>query len=658
MTNDFRYRPDIDGLRAVAVLLVLVFHAGLGLEGGFIGVDVFFVISGFLITGLIFKGQANGTFRLADFWERRIRRIIPAASAMVAATMAAGYWLLLPDDYSDLGSSAIMQQLMVANFYFWRNTGYFDGPADVKPLLHTWSLSVEEQFYLGYPFALAALKNASFTTKGRLLATACAASLAISIWGSYNSPSASFYLLPTRAWELLFGGLICFAPTGKTFRQESHEVSAVLGLAGILLAAVLFNARTPFPGFAAMFPCASAALLIYANSHHMTAVGRLLTVRPMVFVGLLSYSLYLWHWPILAFLRYWRGRHLGAVEGVLALAGSFIFAYLSWRFVEAPFRQKRGESRTARVYAAALTSLVLLVGSGLLLVRLDGIPSRFPAAVMSALAKDNGRRVEARAADVIREKGLPLFGTDTGRVDLLLWGDSHAEMIAGMAEELARKYSLCVAIAVDPANIPLLGIAGKQKQVDWNLAVIDFAKRNRVRNILLVARWENVLGWQSTSDLKRRSFKELGRPEQGTKTLRAGLQASVEAWKSVPAKVQLMLQVPFQEGAEPNKRIALASWLGLPPPEGVPLEIHRRRQAFVNEAIEQQSFSDVTILDPTPLCFSRSGLSRICDEQGRSLYKDDDHLSPLGVDTLLRSILDPVFAGIAEAAVNYPEVSR
>ena len=209
---DFKYRPDVDGLRAVAVTLVLLFHAGLGFSGGFIGVDVFFVISGFLITGLILKEQESGKFSLANFWVRRIRRIIPAATVVVVAVLVAGFFILLPRDYEDLGKSAIAQQLMLSNVYFWRNTGYFDGPADLKALLHTWSLAVEEQFYLGYPFLMMLLHRFGRKVTVGALTFLGVGSLIVSVYGVEHHPSATFFLLPTRAWELLIGGLICFLP--------------------------------------------------------------------------------------------------------------------------------------------------------------------------------------------------------------------------------------------------------------------------------------------------------------------------------------------------------------------------------------------------------------------------------------------------------------
>ena len=233
---ELKYRPDVDGLRAVAVMLVLLYHGGLGFSGGYVGVYVFFVISGFLITGLILKEQKAGTFSLRGFWARRIRRIIPAAATMALVTLAAGYFLLFPSDYEELGRSAVAQQLLVSNIFFWRHTGYFAGASELKPLLHTWSLAVEEQFYLGYPFLLLLLARFKRRMAFGVLVGLALASLAVAEYGVWNHPSPTFFFLPTRAWELLLGALICFLPEPVRVRPRLLAAATLLSLGAILAA--------------------------------------------------------------------------------------------------------------------------------------------------------------------------------------------------------------------------------------------------------------------------------------------------------------------------------------------------------------------------------------------------------------------------------------
>ena len=341
--RDFRYRPEIDGLRAIAVMAVVLFHAGLGVSGGFIGVDVFFVISGFLITSLIIKDLEAGKFTLANFWERRARRIIPAAVVLVFVVLAAGWFLLLPSDYAALGKSAAWHAAFAANIYFWRNTNYFASAAEEQPLLHTWSLAVEEQFYLIVPLLLLALfRFPYFRSRGLLLALfliGFAFSLALSIVVVPRMPAVAFYLLPTRAWELLAGSIIAILPAASLSRIW-REILCGIALITIVVPCFIYTKETPFPGLAALPPCLGTALFIWASGPASTSIQNstfniqnLLAARPVVFIGLISYSLYLWHWPLFAFSTYWALDPLSLPYRLCLVAASFVLAILSWRFV-------------------------------------------------------------------------------------------------------------------------------------------------------------------------------------------------------------------------------------------------------------------------------------------------------------------------------------
>ena len=268
LISNFRYRPEIDGLRAIAVLAVVLYHAGLGVAGGYIWVDVFFVVSGFLITSLILKDLQEGKFTLAHFWERRARRIIPAAVVIILATLIAGWFLLLPSDYAKLGKSAAWQAVFGANFHFWRATNYFAGPAEEQPLLHTWSLAVEEQFYLFFPLILFSMfRFRLFRRRGALLAlfaVGFVTSLAVGIYAVPRMPAAAFYLLPTRAWELLCGAIVAILPA-SALRRPLREAFCWAALAAILAPCFLYTKQTPFPGHAALPPCFGTALFIWAS---------------------------------------------------------------------------------------------------------------------------------------------------------------------------------------------------------------------------------------------------------------------------------------------------------------------------------------------------------------------------------------------------------
>lgn len=335
------YRPDIDGLRAIAVVGVVLFHAGLEVPGGYIGVDVFFVISGFLITGLIVKDLNNQSFSLLDFWERRARRILPALAVVTAATLIAGWYILMPSDYKRLGSSVIALAALASNIQFYRSTGYFAPASKEMPLLHTWSLSLEEQFYLLVPLLLMLLfylRKPSWFQMALIVVSI--GSLIMATIGIRYAPSATFYLLPFRAWELALGSLLAITQPLK--QQKTRSTLAWIGLGGILVPYALYSARTPFPGLTAIPPVVGAALLIWTGmpGASPTIPNQMLGARPLVWIGLLSYSLYLWHWPLFAYYRYLFSSEPPLAPALLIVSISLVLAWLSLHYIEHPFRSK------------------------------------------------------------------------------------------------------------------------------------------------------------------------------------------------------------------------------------------------------------------------------------------------------------------------------
>src|SRR6056297_20083 len=388
------YRADIDGLRALAVLPVLAFHAGLApFSGGFVGVDVFFVISGYLIAGLILPRIRAGRFSLLEFYERRARRLLPALFVVMAVSGALAAALFLPAELREFGQSAVAATLFASNVLFSRETGYFETEAALKPLLHTWSLGVEEQFYLLFPLLLMALaaRRAGRVALVPVLAALALASLALAAWAVPRAPAFAFYLLPTRLWELMLGALLAVAPLPALRRRAVREAAAAAGLAAILWAMLRYSEATPFPGPAALLPCLGAALVIHAGASGPTAVSRALSLGPVVFVGLISYALYLWHWPVLVFAEYAAVRELTTVETGAALALSGVLAALTWRFVERPFRRPAGPiGRPARGAGAAGPGVAGpgVAGPGVAAPGVAGPGVAGPGVVRDALAED------------------------------------------------------------------------------------------------------------------------------------------------------------------------------------------------------------------------------------------------------------------------------
>jgi peptidoglycan/LPS O-acetylase OafA/YrhL len=355
-----KYRPEIDGLRALAVLPVIFFHAGIELfGGGFVGVDVFFVISGFLITSIIKTEIDEDRFSFVNFYERRIRRIIPALTFVFAVTSFAAYIFLLPLDLIEYSESLIFANLFTSNILFWRQSGYFDTAAELKPLLHTWSLSVEEQFYLLFPFLLLMIKNLSVKRRLLILFLLCCTSFALCLLILEHKPSAAYYLLPTRGWEILIGSIAAYIFREQNGRLIILNAVSIIGMALIISSIFLIDKHTPFPGVSALMPTVGAVfVLLYAQDG--TYVQRLLSSRLIVGVGLISYSLYLWHLPVIVFSRYYIGVKWDAWTIIFVLLSIFSISVFSWKFIEMPFRRSRIINRNQVFLFFSVTSLLFI----------------------------------------------------------------------------------------------------------------------------------------------------------------------------------------------------------------------------------------------------------------------------------------------------------
>ena len=358
------YRSEIDGLRAVAVLPVVLFHAGFSVfSGGYVGVDVFFVISGYLITTIIVAELNEGQFSLLKFYERRARRILPALFFVLLVTFPFAWTWLQAGLFRDYSQSLWSVSAFISNVIFWMQSNYFGPGAETKPLLHTWSLAVEEQYYVLFPLAMIALWALLKLRVLWVLVLGTVASFLVCLWGAQNSPTANFYLAPFRAWELLVGSLCAVWMFRKP--QGSNEALGLLGLALILYAIFAFDGETPFPSAYTLAPVLGTALIILFGQR-ATLVGRLLSLRGFVGIGLVSYSMYLWHQPLFVFARI-RNVFEPPVWVMMSLAlASLILAYISWRFVELPFRKggRWGQSRQSTIFALSLVGLLGFAGLG------------------------------------------------------------------------------------------------------------------------------------------------------------------------------------------------------------------------------------------------------------------------------------------------------
>jgi peptidoglycan/LPS O-acetylase OafA/YrhL len=359
-----KYRREIDGLRAVAVIPVILFHAGFAtFSGGFVGVDVFFVISGYLITSVIVEEMEKGSFKLLNFYERRARRILPALFFVMLCTLPFAWSWMLPQDFKSFSQSLIAVPLFASNFLFWITSGYFDTASEVKPLLHTWSLAVEEQYYVLFPLFLIITWKMGKKWIISLLIIAAVASVLTAEWGSKNHPAFTFYLLPTRAFEILIGSLISL----YFFRKETtvcisapiSQSASLIGIALILYAVFEFDSKTPSPSLYTLIPTIGAGLILI-GANHKNLVGKILGSQIFVSLGLLSYSAYLWHQPILALLNYKSVDKLSFELLLIVMIAILILSYFSWHYVEKPFRSKERINKLKVLYFMLIGSLLFI----------------------------------------------------------------------------------------------------------------------------------------------------------------------------------------------------------------------------------------------------------------------------------------------------------
>ena len=447
------YRPEVDGLRAIAILSVILFHAGVyGVSGGYVGVDIFFVISGYLITAIIAKEVSTGEFSIVNFWERRVRRILPALFFVLALTVLSAWFILLPVELDDFFDSLIAVSLSISNMFFWKTSGYFDTASELKPLLHTWSLAVEEQFYLGFPALLLLIWRFGRAAILWVVVAIATVSLLLAQIGSTSHPDATFYLIPTRAWELMIGALVALHRVTTTPRTPHRLISGGGSLLGMLLmfVAILgFDANIPFPSVYGLIPTVGAALVIlYANPHNL--VGKLLANRLCVGIGLLSYSAYLWHQPLFTFAR-----HLSVSEtSVLLLVGqgfvSFVLAYFSWRYIEGPFREKGRFSRK-QVFSFGGVGTALFIAIGVVGSQADGAPWRFEGTERTLIRFASADYTEDLYNEGYRmtrcflepEQAGDAFAQEClARGAPLLWGDSHgAALSSGFAHSNLTQFT-------------------------------------------------------------------------------------------------------------------------------------------------------------------------------------------------------------------------
>ncbi|MDA7563268.1 acyltransferase [Gammaproteobacteria bacterium] len=430
-----KYRPEIDGLRALAVMPVILFHASFEwFSGGFVGVDVFFVISGYLITLIIIEELNSQSFSITGFYERRARRILPALFTMLTATTIFSYFILFPSDLEEYAKSLISVIFFVSNIFFWRSSDYFATEAELTPLLHTWSLAVEEQFYLLFPIFLVFVWRFGRDKAFWIIVCMTAISLLLSEWGWRNTWVANFYLAPSRAWELLAGSIAAFIVSSKGVQQ--NNILSLLGLSAIIFSIFFYDKSTPFPSAFTLVPVLGTVFLVlYADKG--TLVGKLLSIKAFVSIGLISYSAYLWHQPILALYRRVHGVELNFLTSSALILLTLFLSTLTWKFIETPFRNKKKKSKNFILISSVLSASLIVAFSSILLFT-DGGSYRYDLShkpIPWSEVKCHGAKRIAKYENPLSECLGDMANEASG--DIYLLGDSHAAQLTFTFQSIA-----------------------------------------------------------------------------------------------------------------------------------------------------------------------------------------------------------------------------
>ncbi len=628
-----QYRDEIDGLRAIAISSVILFHSGASLfSGGYVGVDIFFVISGYLITKIIADEMMEGRFTFVAFYARRARRILPALFFMAAVVSAVCLFVFLPPDLYKYGKTLVFTIVFGANFRLSAERGYFDEDTRENPLLHMWSLSVEEQFYLVWPVLLLLIVRTQRRI-GPVVLALFAVSFAISAAFVHWMPRSAFYHLPSRGWELLTGAALALGLVPGFPSKRLAEIACWAGLALMALSVLLFDSATPFPGFAAMLPTFGCALAIHATTHRRPAAARLLSAKPVVFLGKISYSLYLWHWPLIAIPSYLLMRELTGREALAAIALSIAIAAFSWRFVERPFRKATPRlapapggafQRRRSVLAAmignprvlqAVAAASVLIACGSYFQMSAGASWRLSPQALVIAAQKRAFQLETFCGEFKKSKtdfyecswGKP----SSGETPVILWGDSHADHYLPAIVEVFSSGKFLMTPSCPPVALP--GRSPRFAQAirhcaENNSKALQAILAERPGVVVLAGVWSRITDAPELAAFVKDMTEQLTR--QGSKVLILGQVPGYSAHSLRCEGIRLYLGLPYKDCG-------------------------RTERAKVEQSLEATAAALAAAQNRNVRYYSPTGV--FCDEThcyassaGRWLYADGHHLNSEG----------------------------
>jgi peptidoglycan/LPS O-acetylase OafA/YrhL len=647
-----KYRPDIDGLRAVAVLLVLIFHAGFSIfPGGYVGVDIFFVISGYLITGILLNDIEEKQFKFTTFYKRRIRRLMPALFGMLLITTIIASIILLPSDFSSYGKSLISVVLSLSNIYFWReNGGYFEGNVEEVPLLHTWSLSVEEQFYLLWPLMMLIfsrhLKHSAFLL---FLLFVIICSVVLSQWVSEVTFAAAYYLLPTRIFELLIGAILVLS-----FHRLPNlsilylNLLAFIGLVCILSASLILNSESSFPGYNALLPTIGTALLLYTGAKGSTWINQCLSFGPLVWIGLISYSLYLWHWPLIVFIRY-TGFELTIEVSIIIVVLSILLGWISWKYIETPFRVGKTNDFKHVFSKIYLVPSAVIIIMGLIFYVQNGLPQRFDSGLIKMEAALNTKPGELRAgchspsrlSEAKPSENCWFGDLNNKSTTALLVGDSHGNHFTGFIDELTKVSGIAVKDYTLDECLPIFGLKWghnphySQLCESRNDLIKEHIKESKFGYIILSGYWPSYEGYHYIFD----DNKKIIAPENYQSLLSSKFNETLQAITE-QGSIPVIIKDSSPNGSD-SPACAIKKRLYN---EGLECNIDKKkvdhRDEMINSLFSQLklNFPELIVIDPKEaMCDQEICYSSLDDIP---LFIDQNHLNDEGSRIIGRRYLE------------------
>jgi peptidoglycan/LPS O-acetylase OafA/YrhL len=642
------YRPDIDGLRAIAVLVVVFFHYNVPyFTGGFVGVDVFFVISGYLISSIIFKDLANNTFSFLAFYERRIRRIFPALFVMLCISTMTAFILYDYETLLTFGQSLFTTVFFGSNFYFSKNAGYFAISPQQITLLHTWSLSLEEQFYLVFPIFVYFICKYQASKINYYIVTGFALSLSLClILSEQKYLRFAFYMLPTRAWEFLFGTLLALRFFPSLSNKKIFHLFSIIGFGLILIAVFMLSSTTTYPSYYTLLPVLGTAFIIYSGKNfHQAVINKILGFPLFVFIGKISYSLYLWHWVLFVFYRYVFYGVFNSVDIFILLISSFFLSFLSWRFIEQPFRhlQKNISYKSVFKVAFVVSSLFLILG--LTIYKMNGFPSRFPEnKILMEAQKDSlqdfiSKRDRVILAQLDTESAYPILGKKSVIPQIAVWGDSHARALVGGLDNIAKTKNSSFFMMSISSRIALQYICTTNHTDTLtpyiSKKILEFIIIHpEIKTVLLVGRWFRYLGYDNPFDTHitlSSSNKNWSKYDGNNFWLfENGLRETVYALHAAKRKIVLVTDVPDLYNY-PNNLVMRRKFTGEKlndlTPRRLLYESNNKEVFKLFNQLKKEGLVDEIL--PLHLQFFE-GEKTIMEESNHLLYRDDDHLSYWG----------------------------